>query len=374
MGGARPAGPRPLEAEVKPPWPFRLPGSGGGDRVLRVRAGVCERMLHVDGAPVRVRAWHPGPGDEVRFRAEPIDPALVVHTIDPGERRAATGEDLERAIAKMRFALATDDDLRPFYDEFRGDPLIGPAVRRRARTRVRRRPCEWEALSWAIINQLIEAGYAAEIQRRFIRRWGAQADLEAPAPVTGARPGRIAEEARRRRAAIEARRDRRRGRRGRGARDPSPLTEVPTAAAIAGRSPAELVALELAEGRAIAMIRCAREVAKGRVDLCDPASDRRLLSIPNIGPWTIQCLGLKGRGDPDSLPAGDLAYIKLVGHLAGLGRRATVEEVEEFFAPYAPFRGLAGHFALVAYGSKLTAGPQFPFDAEAAMRRDLDAA
>ena len=35
-------------------------------------------------------------------------------------------------------------------------------------------------------------------------------------------------------------------------------------------------------------------------------------------------------------------YIKLVGQLAGLGRRATVEEVEEFFAPYEPFRGLAG--------------------------------
>ena len=38
-------------------------------------------------------------------------------------------------------------------------------------------------------------------------------------------------------------------------------------------------------------------------------------------------------------------YIKLVGRLARLGRRATVEEVEEFFAPYAPFRGLAATWA-----------------------------
>ena len=56
----------------------------------------------------------------------------------------------------------------------------------------------------------------------------------------------------------------------------------------------------------------------------------------------MQCLGLFGRGEPDSLPAGDLVYLKLVGRLARLGRRATVEEVEEFFAPIAPFRGLAG--------------------------------
>ena len=92
----------------------------------------------------------------------------------------------------------------------------------------------------------------------------------------------------------------------------------------------------------MAMIRCAREVAAGRVDPADAADDRRLLAISGIGPWTLQVLGLAGRGDPDSLPAGDLAYVKLVGVLAGLGRRATVEEVEEYFAPYAPFRGLAG--------------------------------
>ncbi|HEY7456332.1 MAG TPA: hypothetical protein VH703_03565, partial [Solirubrobacterales bacterium] len=82
---------------------------------------------------------------------------------------------------------------------------------------------------------------------------------------------------------------------------------------------------------------------------CDPADragDRRLLAVPEIGPWTVQCLGLYGRGDPDSLPAGDLAYLKLVGRLARLGRRAGVEEVEEFYAPYEPFRGLAGLWTL----------------------------
>ena len=90
--------------------------------------------------------------------------------------------------------------------------------------------------------------------------------------------------------------------------------------------------MDLSQGRSIAMVHCAREVARGRADLFDPAADRRLLAIPEIGPWTMQCLGLHGRGEPDSLPAGDLAYVKLVGHLEGLGRRATVPEVEEYFA------------------------------------------
>ena len=62
-------------------------------------------------------------------------------------------------------------------------------------------------------------------------------------------------------------------------------------------------------------------------------------------------------GDADSLPAGDLAYVKLVGRLAGLGRRATIPEIDEFFEPYAPFRGLAGTFAITHYHLAVATGP-----------------
>jgi DNA-3-methyladenine glycosylase II len=132
---------------------------------------------------------------------------------------------------------------------------------------------------------------------------------------------------------------------------------VPSPAVIASRAPAELAAVDLAPARAIALIRCAREVASGRVDPSRADGDRRLLAIREIGPWTVQCLGLHGRGNPDSLPAGDLAYVKLVGRLAGLRRRATVEEVEEFFVPYAPFRGLAGIAALMHFHKAIPTGP-----------------
>jgi DNA-3-methyladenine glycosylase II len=119
------------------------------------------------------------------------------------------------------------------------------------------------------------------------------------------------------------------------------LRDVPTPALIAGRAPAELESMGLAHGRALALRKVAHEIAAGRCDPGDPGTDARLLRVPEIGPWTVQCLGLYGRGERDSLPAGDLMYLKLVGRIAQLGRRATVEEVEEFFAPYAPFRGLA---------------------------------
>ncbi|MGI9556852.1 MAG: DNA-3-methyladenine glycosylase family protein, partial [Solirubrobacterales bacterium] len=313
----------------------------GRDGVLRVQGGLVERFLHEDGSPVVVRAW--AEGSDVNVLAEAVDPALVV---DPGalpsrlggpngrRQRAqatatvdpASGAQLERAVERMRFALGLDDDLRPFYERFRSDRLLGPPIRRKPWVRPRRRPCAWEALAWAVTEQLIEAKEAHAIQRRLVRRWGPRIEADLlPAP--------------------------------RSRRRPALLRDVPSAELIAGRAPAEIAALDLAPSRCVSLIRAAREVASGRSDLSDPASDQRLLSIPGIGPWTVQCLGLFGRGDPDALPAGDLAYLKLVGRLADLGRRATVEEVEEFFRPYAPYRGLAGSFALSGYYKRVAAGP-----------------
>jgi len=273
---------------------------------MRVQRGVTSRLLHVDGSPVLVRAWEPGK-DRVALRAEALDPEAIAA---PGPAMADAGRragpaELELALERMRFALAVDDDLGEFYRRFKGDPLLGPLLRRRPHLRPRRRPWPWEALAWAVVKQLIETRRAACIQRRMVGRWG---------PRLGPRGGG--------------------------------LRDVPTAAMIAGRAPVELESMGLALKRAIALRTVAGQVAGGRCELEQPAADRRLLRIREIGPWTVQCLGLFGRGDPDSLPAGDLIYLKLVGRLARLGRRATVEEVEEFYAPYAPFRGLAGAWTI----------------------------
>jgi 3-methyladenine DNA glycosylase/8-oxoguanine DNA glycosylase len=64
-------------------------------------------------------------------------------------------------------------------------------------------------------------------------------------------------------------------------------------------------------------------------------------------------LALTGQARLDQLPAGDLAYLKLVGRLATGDPRArgSEEEVNELFAPYAPWAGLAGAFALRARSS-----------------------
>ena len=121
--------------------------------------------------------------------------------------------------------------------------------------------------------------------------------------------------------------------------------------------------MDLAPVRAAALRRVAGAVAGGRCGLDSAADDRRLLAMPQIGPWTVQCLRLFGRGEMDALPAGDLGYIKLVGRLAGLGRRASVAEVEEFYAPYEPFRGLVGALTLSGLHRVVAQGPPLRFAA-----------
>jgi DNA-3-methyladenine glycosylase II len=291
-----------VEVEVRPPSPYRLPSYGGEDGVMRVERGVASRLLHVEGHPVLVRAWEPGRG-RVALRAEAVDPVSVSAPLLGREDSLdkAGQAHLELAVERMRFALGVDDDLGEFFHRFRGDPLLGPLIRRRPHLRPRRRPWPWEALAWAVVKQLIESGRAARIQRRIVGRWGARLG-----------PGR------------------------------GSLRDVPAPELIAGRAPAELESMGLALKRALALRAVAGDIAAGRCDPAEAEADRRLLATREIGPWTVQCLGLYGRGDDDSLPAGDLIYLKLVGRLARLGRRATIEEVEEFFAPYEPFRGLAG--------------------------------
>jgi 3-methyladenine DNA glycosylase/8-oxoguanine DNA glycosylase len=283
------------ECDVKPDGPYRLPPAGR-DGLLRRREGVFWRLLHDrDERPVVVKAW-PTAG-VVRFRAEAHD-----------------RETAEWGIERLRFALGVDHSLADFHHSFKRDPLIGPIIRRAPWARPLRRPDAFEALAWAITEQLIETERAEDIQRRIVWRWG------------------------------------RRG--GHGLRD------APAAAVLAARAPAELCAIDLAPRRALAMVEVSRAVAAGHVDLTEhERAWERLLRIRNIGPWTVEKLAFHGQGRDDMLPAGDLAYVKLVGRMLRMGRRATVDEVRDFFSPYAPYQGLAGLYLLRGRRFVMPAGP-----------------
>jgi DNA-3-methyladenine glycosylase II len=284
-----------LRVEVCPPWPFRL-GGGSLDGLMRRRGAALHRLLHLRGERVLVGILQPA-RDRVLFAA-----------------RAESEEAAAEGIARMRFATAVDDNLRPFYERFRDDPVIGRAVRAEPALRVRRRPLPWEVLLAAVTEQLIALEEAIEIQKRMIAAFGVRC------PDTR-------------------------------------LRDMPTPGAVAGTAPARLVSFGLAPKRALALRRVAREVASGRADLDGavgaPAESglaeavaRRLRTIPEIGSWTVEMLALHGFGRHDVVAAGDLGFLKMIGRLR-TGRpyaRADVSDVREFFEPYGEWKGLAGEY------------------------------
>jgi 3-methyladenine DNA glycosylase/8-oxoguanine DNA glycosylase len=248
----------------------------------------------------------------------------VVRAAQPAPERVVIGARAARAdladegIARMRFALGVDDDLRPFHERFRFDPLIGRLLRANRALRPRRRPEPFEALAWAVTEQLIDFPRAAGIQRRLVHRFGARC------AQTG-------------------------------------LREPPTAAAIAACSPPELQACDLSAGRSVSLWRAARAIVAGRIDLRDADHARTwrgLRAIPGIGPWTVEVLALTGQGRYDQGPAGDLGLLKLVGRLRSGSPhvRAQEDEVRELLARYEPWAGLAAVYLLAARPDRFPAG------------------
>jgi 3-methyladenine DNA glycosylase/8-oxoguanine DNA glycosylase len=291
-----------LRVEVRPRWPFRLPARNGPDGLTKARGGVLHRLLHAEEDPVLVRVAQTAP-DCVLFGAQGPNPAAA-----------------RWGIERMRLALGVDLDLRPFYDQFRSDPLIGRSVRAHPGLRPPGKPDPFQALAWAICEQLIEIERAGAIQRRLVRTLGRGCAF-------------------------------------------SDLRDAPGPAEVAAQAPARLASFDLSPSRAVALVKAAREVALGRVDLHGPRPEsgwRRLRRLRGIGSWTIQMLAFTGQGRLDQLPAGDLAYLKLVGRLRSGGdpwARATEADVMELFAPYGDWKGLAGLHALRALSRPSDAAP-----------------
>lgn len=290
-----------VRVAIDPVAPYRLPPAVP-DGVMRRRGGLLERVVQEHGAFVLLRAAQPTRGGTVLLGAW-----------------AEEADVAEQALARWRRTLMVDVDHRPFLEQARHDPLLGPLVRARPwlHPQVRYRP--HEALLWAITEQLIEYEVAAGIQRRLVRLAGAQC------PRTG-------------------------------------LRDAPTPQAILDLAPARIESFGLSARRTLLLREVCRLLVRGLdLDADDPLpARRRLRAIPGLGAWTLSCLALRGQGDADASPSGDLGLLKNVGRLMAQGRTeapagtdpaardrrerlplATEQQVHDVVSRFAPWRGYA---------------------------------
>jgi 3-methyladenine DNA glycosylase/8-oxoguanine DNA glycosylase len=256
-----------METVVKPVWPSEPPPSVGPGSLLRVENGIARRAMVIDGEPhLAEAAWR---GDAVHLRG--------TH---------------ERAVERLRFMLALDDDLAPFHRAHRADPLLGRIIKARPRLRVLRVPEAFEALAWGVIFQLIDTQKAGLIAWAFTRAHGT--------------------------------------------RHASGLWAAPPRSAFQNQAALEACGLGPTQARTLAQV--------ARVPL------ERAATVRGVGEWTLGQLDLFGHGRYDVPLAKDVgirnAYARMIGVRTG---SVTEDEFRTVLDRYAPFQGLAAMY-MVAVG------------------------
>ncbi|WP_425307896.1 AlkA N-terminal domain-containing protein [Ammonicoccus fulvus] len=235
----------------------------------------------------------------------------------------ADPRDLAPAIARCRALLDLDADPDAVGEVLGADPVLGPLWRAAPGRRVPRCIDAGEFALRAVLAQQISVRRAANLAGRLAARAGEQ--------IRDPKGSEYLDSAASHAAQSKHPHD--------SAPKPTPavnqgLTHVwPTHEAIAAMDP-ETLPMPRARGRALVAL--AERLADGTVDL-SPGADRAqaraaLLDVPGVGPWTVEVVALRGLGDPDAFPAGDLG----VRH--GLAR---LELTEADSARWRPWRAYA---------------------------------
>jgi DNA-3-methyladenine glycosylase II len=245
----------------------------------RIRKGVM-----VDGVPTVL---------EIDLGARPGQALCVVDA--DGELPADQAGEILRNVLGLRIAP------EPFEAAVAGDPLFAPLVARERGLRVIQSATVFEALSWAIIGQQINLGFAIALRRTFISLAG-------------------------------------RG-------HSSGLWCYPEAGDAARLNLEDLTSRKFSRAKAETLLRLARLADEGALDLRRDADletiSERLLAVKGIGPWTVNYALLRGYGFADCSLEGDVAVRTAIGRLLGSAERPDLAQAAAFLAAYRPHRTMA---------------------------------
>jgi DNA-3-methyladenine glycosylase II len=218
------------------------------------------------------------------------------------EADGAVGAPLVRAAQEaLQNILGLRIDPAQFLAFTRDDKVLGPLARRQAGLRVVQSATVFEALTWAIIGQQINLNFAIALRRTFI--------LQA------------------------------------GRRHSGGLWCYPAAADVARLAPDELTTRKFSRSKADTLLRLARAVDGGELDL-DRDGDietisTALLAIKGIGPWTVNYALLRGYAYADCSLHGDVAIRAALQLLLGEDSKPDMARTEQFLAQYRPHRTMA---------------------------------
>jgi AraC family transcriptional regulator of adaptative response / DNA-3-methyladenine glycosylase II len=230
----------------------------------------------------------------IEVAALPGQPALLLR-LPP-----CSGASIVAAAERVRRVFDLGADPLQIAAQLRADASLRPALRRYPGLRV---PGAWDPFEIAVravVGQQVTVKGATTLMGRLVARCGA------PAALGGG------------------------------------LTHAfPTPTALAG---ADLTAIGMPTARIAALQGLAGVVADGRLrlDAARGLDDAvvRLRALPGIGEWTAQYIAMRGLGEPDAFPPGDLGLRAALGNGAGPVSAARLAAAAEAWRPWRAYAAL----------------------------------
>ncbi|HET8642485.1 MAG TPA: AlkA N-terminal domain-containing protein [Pseudonocardiaceae bacterium] len=217
--------------------------------------------------------------------------------------RLSDMRDLAPAVARCRRLLDLDADPVAIDAVLAQDPALAPAVAKEPGVRVPRAVDGFEIAVRAVVGQQISVPGARKVLTRLVAAQPAPGEAGQPAP-DGTGPLLFP--------------------------DPETLLGLPDEA------------FAMPAARRATLRALARAVADGELDLDGGAdraeTERRLLALPGVGPWTAGYVALRALGDPDAFLPTDLGVRR---GAAALGLPGTATALDSHAVRWRPWRSYA---------------------------------
>ena len=237
------------------------------------------------------------------------------------------GSDLELAKSQIERLLGTDQDLQPFYDFAKSDPVMANLVDSFYGMHQSLSLSVFETIAQAILGQQLSASVARVIRGLLLETYGSKLELEGETHYAFPRPETIA---------------------------------VATVDELRGLKLSQRKAQYL-HGLALAEL-AAPDGLDQVQELTDEEVVKEVTSLKGVGMWSAQWVLSRALGRADAFPVGDLALKRIVSQLYFGGEAITDAELGEYSYRWSPFRSLATSYLFAALrtgrGQEATASAQ----------------
>jgi len=215
------------------------------------------------------------------------------------ESRPIERWQLEQVVKFIHEWFDLNNDLTPFYEMAKGDPLLKVPARNFYGLRVIGIPDLFEALCWGVLGQQINLAFAYTLKRQFVEKFGDFIDWNG-----------------------------------------KNYWVFPTYERIAKLTPSDLADIKMTVKKSEYIIGIAKLMASGELsreklkEMDFKDAEKSLIKIRGVGPWTANYVLMRCLRFQTAFPIDDVGLINSIKVLQNMNRKPTKDEILELSMPW----------------------------------------